>query len=157
MPERPRVDSRTTNAFDKSLRQGGIDFIDFNNQSTENNSYKPALIQKEQDNLTSKVSTHFIHKKQSQCNIKRTSGVSYIKPSESRQQHVRDNYEKLPPIVIQGSYHLPKSVEPELHEAIAAIVQEKLFSETSHLLITSFESSNEVSMKNYILKPHKRI
>jgi hypothetical protein len=27
----------------------------------------------------------------------------------------------------------------------------------SYLVCTAFESSNEVSMKNYILKPHKRL
>lgn len=32
-----------------------------------------------------------------------------------------------------------------------------LFSENSHFLCTSFESANEISMKNYLLKPHKRI
>lgn len=89
-----------------------INFIDFNNASTENNTYKPALIQKEQQDIAAKVgggsSAHFIHKKQSQCNIKRVSGVSYIKPSESKQLDVRANYEKLAPLVIQGSYNLPR-------------------------------------------------
>lgn len=44
-----------------------INFIDFNNASTENNTYKPALIQKEQQDIAAKVgggsSAHFIHKK----------------------------------------------------------------------------------------------
>jgi len=44
---------------------------------------------------------HFIHKKQSHCNIKRECGVSYVKKTESKQENVRDRgYEKLPPIVI---------------------------------------------------------
>jgi hypothetical protein len=56
------------NPFDKSFRSQAIDFIDFNNASTENNTYKPALIQKEQQDIASKGgqhSNHFIHKKQS--------------------------------------------------------------------------------------------
>lgn len=36
------------NPFDKSIREQAINFIDFNNLDTENNLYKPALIQKEQ-------------------------------------------------------------------------------------------------------------
>jgi len=34
-------------------------------------------------------------------------GVSYVKPSESKQLNVRDRYDKLAPIVIQGSYNIP--------------------------------------------------
>ena len=33
------------NPFNKEVRlQPGVSFVDFNNQQTENNSYKPALI-----------------------------------------------------------------------------------------------------------------
>ena len=113
------MDPSIINPFNKQIRlQSGVHFIDFNNQQTENNSYKPALIQREQDNMDAKASTHFIHKKQSQCNIKRTAGVSYILKSESKQLNVRDNYEKLAPIVIQGSYHLPKLESAEIQEQI---------------------------------------
>lgn len=32
-----------------------------------------------------------------------------------------------------------------------------LFSENSYLVCTAFESGNEIAMKNYLLKPHKRL
>lgn len=57
-----------------------------------------------------KSRTHFIKQKQSHCNIKRECGVSYVKKTESKQINVRDRgYDKLPPIVIQASYTLPKN------------------------------------------------
>lgn len=45
---------------------------------------------------------HFIHNRnlQSQCNIRRSSGVSYVKATESKQIDVSDRYDPLPPIVI---------------------------------------------------------
>jgi hypothetical protein len=65
------------------LRNQPIHFIDFNSADAENNLYKPALMQKLQQD-TNNAAQHFIHKKQSQCNIKRISGVSYVKKSESK-------------------------------------------------------------------------
>lgn len=32
-----------------------------------------------------------------------------------------------------------------------------LFGDNSHLVITAFESGNEINMKKYILKPQKRL
>lgn len=164
--------SQFKNPFDKTLRnQSVVRFVDFNNLATENNQYKPALIQKEQQKEAladqpppsqpaaasySSSGTHFIHKKQSQCNIRRSAGVSYVKKSESKQVNVRANYEKLAPIVIQGSYHLPKSEDPATDDLISQICCETLFSEGSYLLCSAFESANEVTMKKYLLKPHRR-
>jgi len=101
-----------------------------------------------------KNGTHFIHKKQSQCNIRRVSGVTYIKKSESQQLNVRDRYEKLAPIAIQGSYHLAKATEAL--DSIDHICERIFFSPDSYLVCTAFDSANEAQMKNYILKPHKR-
>lgn len=70
---------------------------------------------------------------------------------------MRDNYDKLAPIVIQGSYHLPRLDNPERYDLISKIVNDKLFSENSYLVCTVFESGNEILMKNYLLKPHKRL
>lgn len=44
-----------------------------------------------------------------------------------------------------------------MNARIAEIVHSTLYSEDSYLLVTAFESFNEVVMKNYILKPHKRL
>lgn len=105
----PRGTLGCTNPFDKSLRLGSQSlFIDFNNKNNENFLYKPALIQLEQQkdalsDVPIKQSqqaaapiqghqSHFIHKKQSQCNIRRISGVSYVKKTESKQASVRDRY-----------------------------------------------------------------
>jgi len=82
------------------------------------------------------------------------SGVTYIKKSESKQLNVRDRYEKLAPIAIQGSYHLPSSKLG--HDDIDRICERIFFSPESYLVCTAFESANEAQMKNYILKPHKR-
>jgi len=46
------------------------------------------------------LKTHFIKKKQSTLSLARTCGVSYIKPSESTQNHP---YEALPPLIFQCS------------------------------------------------------
>jgi hypothetical protein len=82
-------------------------FVDFNSMTTENALYGPAMIQKVQQNekssivslantaasseLNSQVSvskdtskSHFIKRKQSHCNVKRSCGVSYVKKSESK-------------------------------------------------------------------------
>lgn len=70
---------------------------------------------------------------------------------------MREKYEKLAPIVIQGSYHLPRLEEEEAQIAIDSIVKQKLFNPENYILCTAFESGNEIAMKNYILKPHKRL
>lgn len=76
--------------------------------------------------------------------------------------HVRDRgYEKLPPIVIQGSYTLPKNDgfdEDQLEEQVRSVIENLLLSgsESTMLVVTAFESFNEVEMKSYLLKPHKR-
>jgi hypothetical protein len=70
---------------------------------------------------------------------------------------VRENYEKLAPIVIQGSYHLPPLEDAEKLNEIERICQKLLFSEDSVLVVTAFETANENAMKNYILRPHKRL
>ena len=91
--------------------------------------------------------SHFIRKKQSQCNIKRICGVSYVKKTESKQENVRDRYDKLPPIVIQGSYTLPKNnnrhFDDELmQKAVMASLDHMFFSKSNDktLVITAFES-----------------
>ena len=101
-----------------------VKFVDFNSATTENALYGPAMIQKVQQTEKSSVvslantsassemnsqisiskdtsKSHFIKRKQSHCNVKRSCGVSYVKKTESKQANVRDRgYEKLPPIVI---------------------------------------------------------
>jgi hypothetical protein len=91
--------------------------------------------------------------------VKRSCGVSYVKKTESKQMHVRGRgYEKLPPIVIQGSYTLPKTEDEELEEQVKEVMRKLLLqgSESTMLVVTAFESFNEVEMKSYLLKPHKR-
>ena len=103
--------------------------------------------------------SHFIKRKQSHCNVKRSCGVSYVKKTESKQANVRDRgYEKLPPIVIQGSYTMPKVYDEDLEEQVRAVLDNLLLqgSESTMLVISAFESFNEVEMKSYLLKPHKR-
>jgi hypothetical protein len=98
--------------------------------------------------------------------IKRSCGISYVKKTESEQLGVRDRgYDKLPPLVIQGSYTLPKT---DLHQWIdeaATLVQvnnalDRIFFKAEgegYLVVTFFESPSVVEMKNYLLKPHKRL
>lgn len=109
--------------------------------------------------------SHFIKMKQSHCNIKRECGVSYVKKTESKQMNVRDRgYEKLPPIVIQASYTLPKNSNREfddqkLENGVRKAIDQLLFTYNPNriLIVTVFEAVNEISMKNYLLKPHKRL
>lgn len=70
---------------------------------------------------------------------------------------MRENYEKLAPIVIQGSYHLPPLQDEEKLAEIERTCHKLLFNEESVLIVTAFETANENTMKNYILKPHKRL
>ena len=85
-----------------------------------------------------------------------------MKKTESKQLHVKDRgYDKLPPIVIQGSYTLPKLSDSEA-ESIYEKVQNLLNglflegSTSTSLVVTAFESVNEIDMKQYLLKPQKR-
>lgn len=105
-------------------------------------------------------------KQQVLSNVKKCCGVSYVKKSESKQLNVRDRgYEKLPPIVIQGSYTIPsqgllsKDEEDESKLKVDLAIKEVFLSQTAdtYLVVTAFESPNEVEMKNYLLKPHKRM
>lgn len=73
-------------------------------------------------------------------------------------------YEKLPPIVIQGSYTLPKNnnrfyEDAKLAENVNKAIQRLLFEYNPNriLVISAFESINEIQMKNYLLKPNKRL
>lgn len=69
-----------------------------------------------------------------------------------------DKYDKLAPIVIQGSYHLSnKTLNEDFNKFAQRRVTELLFSDASYFICTAFESSNEVLMKNYLLKHNKRI
>jgi len=106
---------------------------------------------------------HFIRKKQSTCNVKRICGVSYVKKTESKQENVRDRYDKLPPIVIQGSYTLAKNNnrffdDDLMVQKINEVLESMFYSGSGDktLVVTAFESTNEINMKNYILKNHKR-
>lgn len=82
--------------------------------------------------------------------------MSYVVKSESKQLDVRENYEKLAPLVIQGSYHLPRLDDQTIQEKIEAVCHDYLFSDHSYFLCTAFETGNEIAMKNYLLKPHRR-
>jgi hypothetical protein len=67
-------------------------------------------------------------------------------------------YEKLPPIVIQGSYTLPKNQDEALEELVQQSLDSLFFTgENQTLVVTAFESVNEITMKKYLLKPHKRV
>lgn len=44
-----------------------------------------------------------------------------------------------------------------MNARISDLVTSTLYSQDSYLLLTAFESANEVNMKNYLLKPHKRL
>ena len=84
-----------------------VKFVDFNSSTTENALYGPAMIQKVQNTekssavslantavsseIISQISvskdtskSHFIKRKQSHCNVKRSCGVSYVKKTESK-------------------------------------------------------------------------
>lgn len=71
------------------------------------------------------------------------AGVSYVKASESRQQHV--GLEPLASTVFQGSYNItaPVAKPDELFETLS-----------QQLTFTSFEADSEVQMKSICLDPH---
>ncbi|KRX03609.1 WD40-repeat-containing domain [Pseudocohnilembus persalinus] len=97
------------NRFDKETRDLYFGMIPFTKDYKQ--GYEPINIQQQQEQDLRKNTTidqeknHFIRKKQSTAsvNLKRTCGVSYVKPTESEQLNISHIYDTLPPLVYQCS------------------------------------------------------
>ena len=114
-------------------------------------------MQKKQEEVFN-YKSHFIRKKQSSqnVNIKRCTGVSYVKESESQQLNVNHIFKPLPHLVIQASTSC--EILEEYDEFIADLY-EKIFCNVHSdysLLLAWFESDDEVKMREYLLYPKKR-
>lgn len=79
--------------------------------------------------------------------VNRQAGVSYVKPSESKQLNV--DYEKLAPTCFQGSYGM-QTVEEKPYSIFNSVMN-------SPFCFAYFESPDEQMMKKYILEPDQRI
>lgn len=117
--------------------------------------YAPIEIQKtqEKDFAQSKEKAHFIRKKQScaSINLKRTCGVSYIKPSESQQLNVSEVFSRLPPLVYQCSSECDEIADISQFEAEFL----RVFAAGKPLLCTVFEAEDE-QVREYLQFPEKR-
>ena len=104
---------KINNGFNRELRKKFFDSSPFIKEYTSN--YEPIFLQeKNQEDKVEKLEEkmernqhkkHYIKQKQSQANLrlKRSYGVSYVKPTESKQDNIGNIYDKLTPIAIQCS------------------------------------------------------
>ena len=95
------------------------------------------------------MSTHLVHTKlkgQSAVTVRKDCGVSYIKPTESRQVDV--DYERLAHTSFQGSYNLQGAATDGPTNDVVIPSQSTL---------AYFESAHETEMKEYVLTPEFRL
>ena len=104
---------KASNPFDDEARSFYFSNLKF--KEDHKSGYLPITFQTKQvkeleefEKEKKKEKKHMIRRKQSACNIKRTCGVSYIKPSESQQKEVNEIYEKLTPLIFQCSTECEK-------------------------------------------------
>lgn len=87
-------------------------------------------------------------------NLKRTCGVSYVKPTESEQKNISHIWKPLPPLIYQCSSGCQRM---EQYQGFYNKVFENLFkSKNRYLFCTYFHSDDEMYMREYILHPEKR-
>lgn len=121
-----------------------------NPSQTPNNSGGRKGLPSSEDPIEIDYKRHFIKCKQSTANLrlKRTFGISYVKPSESEQKGVDFYYPKLPPITIQGSSTLPSPKEDNFDYSKSI---EHLFDPNQWFIIVLRHANHEIEMKDYIL------
>lgn len=96
---------------------------------------------------------HFIRKKQSAVNIKRSCGVTYVKPTESKQKGVRHEFTPLPPLAFQvGTVNriIPEEEKP-LYFSLAQSILTQILNPESLLRVTVHENYLEEDIKNCVL------
>lgn len=141
------------NPIDFLSRKANFDSIPF--QNDYKSGYTPIEIQQTQEkefSSLSKKNTHFIRKKQScaSINLKRTCGVSYVKPSESLQLDVNEIFPRLPPLVFQCSSECDEIMDLSIYgEAF-----QRLFQKGTPIICTVLEE--EENIRDYLLFPLKR-
>jgi hypothetical protein len=96
---------------------------------------------------------HFIRKKQSAVNIKRSCGVTYVKPTESKQRGVTHEFPPLPPLAFQvGTVDrlIPSEEKPKFFSLANDLISD-LF-KSGHLFRVTIQTDySEEDLKNYIL------
>jgi hypothetical protein len=126
--------------------------------------YLPIEMQEEHEkiekfNAERESKAHFIRKKQSAVNIKRSCGVTYIKPTESKQKGVAHEFELLPPLAFQIATvdrTIPKEERPEYFNMAINIIKD-IFQPGKILRVTVQTEYSEEDLKNYLLgqKPYQ--
>lgn len=97
--------------------------------------------------------THFIRKKQSAVNIKRSCGVTYVLPTESKQEGVDDLFPPLPSLAFQvGTIdRLIPSDERSMYSDLAKSLIKSLFASEGVTRATVQKNYGENDLKKYIL------
>ena len=167
-PGKLNVVDKIPNKMDFSAREAF--FNQFNFTKDYRSGYTPIDIQANQEKeLTYR--DHFIKKysniwklqvlifrKQacSSTRLKRTCGVSYVKQQESEQLNVDNIFEKLPPLVFQGS---TECVKLDDYQKLIEQIVDNIFKEQqgSSLIITTLDDDNENQIRDYLLHPEKRL
>ena len=148
------------NLIDFKARQQEFESLKFLNDFKS--GYAPIEIQHNQERdftTTAKEKKdskqqHFIRKKQScaAINLKRTCGVSYVKPSESQQKDVSHVFEKLAPLVFQCSSECDEVADITIFQPFF----QKLFTKPKWLICTILDADADELIREYLLKPEKR-
>ena len=120
--------------------------------------YLPIEMQEEHEKLEQihiqhESKSHFIRKKQSAVNIKRSCGVTYIKPTESKQKGVIHEFEPLPPLAFQvGTVErIIPADERSYYFALAEDIIKDIFSPGKVLRTTVQTDCLEEDMKKSLL------
>ena len=146
------------NPIDTAARQENFDSQRFNLDFRS--GYAPIEIQQTQerdfkDNEKKEKTQHFIKKKQScaQINLKRTCGVSYVKPTESQQLNVSNVFEPLPPLVFQCSSECDEVEDVGAFQGVF----KRLFTNGARPRVCTLLDSDDDAIRDYLLKPEKRV
>lgn len=126
------------------------------------NKYGPSVMQR--NHFESQYyMKHIIKNSEGQSSkaIKRYCGVSYVNKSESKQIDVRDKgYEKLGHVSYQGSYSLnPHGEHTKDYKKVMSFYKQ-IFENPNNqgfFIACVFEQEKECLMKEYLLKPHRRL
>jgi len=123
----------------------------------ENHKRQEELLDQDKDPKQAKTEreskAHFIRKKQSAVNIKRCCGVTYVKPTESKQEGVSDEFPPLPPLAFQvGTVDrlVPNEERPE-YFALARELIKNLFENQGVVRVTVQQYYTETDLKRYAL------
>lgn len=150
--ELPQVKNPMTNEFRKR------DPASMGYRTDFRKGYLPIEMQEEHEKLEKihiekESKAHFIRKKQSAVNIKRSCGVTYVKPTESKQKGVTHEFPPLPPLAFQvGTIDriVPIEERPKFF-ALASDIISDLFSTGRLLRVTIQLEYSEEDLKKYIL------